>query len=148
MFFNHIAEKIINYQINFLSDIFYVRLVTTTPANTIVTASQLTEANGGNYTWQYIFNNSPRTFVNAGSEVLIRDFGYASWSALITATNTPLVGCVICRQATIPSSTDWCVFFLPFPNTPNSPNGRFTPDASDLLIEFKNNSGILKFKAQ
>lgn len=150
MFFNHVAQKILNHQINFISDIFYARLVHSTPANSIITASQIqNEASGGTYTRNYLSTSLPKTFINANNETYITDFGSASWQALTVESTNKLVGCIICRQiAGSIANTDWCIFYLGFPNTPNSPNGQFTPDASDLIIEFKNNSGILKFRTQ
>lgn len=143
MIFNHVLSKIFSREIDFLNDIFYCRLVHVAQPNTISLCSQISqEASGGNYAPQPIIGN--RIITTVGNSAYLTSLGSAEFLALQIAGGN-LVGLVVCKRLGLTfSSNDQAILYIPFPNSANSPNGLFKPDASDLILSLTNSNGIIK----
>ena len=149
MIFNHVATKILSRQIDFVNDIFYLRLVSQSQAQSQsiqYVSNIIGEATGGNYTPKMLTQTALPQILSNNNTAYIADFGSATWLALMSPTITNLTGVVMCKSATGTTfaSTDLAILYLPFPDCPNSPGGVFYPDASDLYISVYNSAGIIK----
>jgi hypothetical protein len=123
--FNNTANLLARGTVNLLTDSFYIALVTSLPSSAVALRSDIVgEASGGNYVRKDLVKTNSSPFLYLGNSSAVT-FANPVWSALWTATATPIIGGIILKGTVAGSlASDIAVGFIsltPTYNVPASP---------------------------